>query len=407
MSILSALKTQEGSIRELAMLPQQQILSMAQMGQLDVSMVPVILNEKAQMVQQAANMQAMAQGTPPSVIEQAMAINAQADAANAPPAGLEALPVPDDMYSEQSMAGGGIVAFSKGGSQYDRLADAYGGGDPYGRQMNPGSGASLSDFFRMMQGFQEPESEEERRMREYFARAGERATTRKEDLKNEFLLNAGLRMLGTSSPYFLQSLGKAGSESMAEYRTGMKEAQAEEMASMRAAADAAARARAEKMAMLSPAATMYGAAQDRAFRQEEGELNRKNQIAIANIPPKELQVAAQIRKENPGTSFLDSVSQAAQAMAPKDTYNATRTAVSAAARDANTEFTQRLTFDPKLQDDMKKAAAGDKEAEKRVNAVRDAIQKRVFEAYQVEGVNLSSGKMGGAGGASDPLGIRR
>ena len=115
MSILSALKTQQGSLRELAMLPQQQILSMAQMGQLDVSMVPVILNEKAQMVQQVANAQAMAQGTPPSVIEQAMMINAQADAANAPPAGLEALPVPDDMYSEQSMAGGGIVAFERGG----------------------------------------------------------------------------------------------------------------------------------------------------------------------------------------------------------------------------------------------------------------------------------------------------
>lgn len=116
MSILDALETQSGPIRELAKLPQQQILNMAQMKQIDVSMVPVILNEKAQMIQQAANARALAQNTPASVTETNMAINAQADAAAAaPPAGLEALPVPDDMYSEQSLAAGGIVAFERGG----------------------------------------------------------------------------------------------------------------------------------------------------------------------------------------------------------------------------------------------------------------------------------------------------
>lgn len=115
MSIVSALKSQEGSIRELAMLPQQQILKLAQMGQLNVSMVPIILSEKAQMAQQAANMQAMGQQMPPTVIEQALATNAQAEAQEAP-AGIEALPIREDMYNEQSMAAGGIVAFDGGGA---------------------------------------------------------------------------------------------------------------------------------------------------------------------------------------------------------------------------------------------------------------------------------------------------
>jgi hypothetical protein len=153
MSILSALKTQEGSLRELAMLPQQQILRMAQMGQLDVSMVPVILNEKAQMVQQAANAKAMAQATPPSVIEQAMAVNAQADAASAPPAGIESLPIRDDMYTDNGMAAGGIVAFEGGGKvqrfqnqgmvQFPRFEDLP---RARGDAVVPGSG--LSAFFR-------------------------------------------------------------------------------------------------------------------------------------------------------------------------------------------------------------------------------------------------------------------
>lgn len=115
MGITDALRMQEGSIRELAMLPQQQILKMAQMGQLSVSMVPIVLNEKAQMAQQAANMQAMAQQMPPTVIEQAIATNAQAEAPQQP-VGIESLPQGAEMFNETSLAGGGIVAFEDGGS---------------------------------------------------------------------------------------------------------------------------------------------------------------------------------------------------------------------------------------------------------------------------------------------------
>jgi len=121
MGILQALKLQEGPIESLAQLPQQQLIAMSQQGRIPADVLPIILNEKAQMAQAAANMQAMQRPMQPSVIEQAMAINAQAEAPQMAPqempedAGVASLPVPDDMYSDEGYAGGGIVAFANGG----------------------------------------------------------------------------------------------------------------------------------------------------------------------------------------------------------------------------------------------------------------------------------------------------
>jgi hypothetical protein len=119
MGILQALKLQEGPIESLAQLPQQQLIAMSQQGRIPADVLPIILNEKAQMAQAAANMQAMQRPMQPSVIEQAMAINAQAEAPQMAPmdAGVASLPVPDDMYAsaDEGYAGGGIVAFDNGG----------------------------------------------------------------------------------------------------------------------------------------------------------------------------------------------------------------------------------------------------------------------------------------------------
>lgn len=115
MSIVSALRSQQGSIRELAMLPQQEILKLAQSGQLSVSLVPVVLNEKALMIKQSAQMQAAAQPKPPTVVEQAMATNAQEEAMPQADVGIATAPVREDMYQEKNYAGGGIVAFDEGG----------------------------------------------------------------------------------------------------------------------------------------------------------------------------------------------------------------------------------------------------------------------------------------------------
>lgn len=125
MGIPQALKMVEGPIDALARLPQKELMAMAQRSPSMLKILPVVLNEKAEEAQRAANMAALAQGTPPSVTEQNMMINAQAEAqpvmrrpmmAAAPQTmtpmdtGLASLPV-----KESEFAGGGIVAFDKGG----------------------------------------------------------------------------------------------------------------------------------------------------------------------------------------------------------------------------------------------------------------------------------------------------
>jgi hypothetical protein len=113
MSILDALRVQQAensSVRDLAMLPQAQIIKLAQMGQIPPAVVPIIISEKARMSQQAAQMQAAQSPAPPTVLEQAMAQNAQAEV---PLTGVAAIPT--QMFNEQNYASGGIVAFDDGG----------------------------------------------------------------------------------------------------------------------------------------------------------------------------------------------------------------------------------------------------------------------------------------------------
>ena len=119
MSILSALKTQSNSIDDLAKLPQAMIMQMAQKGQIREDMLAPILARKAELAQAAANMRAMQQQPQrPTVMEQILNQNAMAEAPESPrDLGVAQLPVPDDMYNEQRMAGGGIVAFQNNMNQ--------------------------------------------------------------------------------------------------------------------------------------------------------------------------------------------------------------------------------------------------------------------------------------------------
>jgi hypothetical protein len=151
-------------------------------------MLPIILNEKAQMAQAAANMQAMQQPLPPSVVEQAMAVNAQAEAPppQMPPmdAGVAALPVDDSMYN---MAGGGIVAFAEGGdlaSMYNtatkemdedsarRMPNPY----AYSSRVDPNRVEELVGTRGSLRERIAPESEEVRKIKEYLANKARKTT---------------------------------------------------------------------------------------------------------------------------------------------------------------------------------------------------------------------------------------
>jgi hypothetical protein len=409
MGITQALKLQEGPIDALAQLPQQQLISMAQQGRISADMLPVILNEKAQMIQQAANMQASQQAVPPSVIEQAMAINAQAEAQPQRPqmmqqpqpqmqmpamgGGIGELPVPENMYGgEQSFAGGGIVAFEPGG-WVNQGGGFYIPEEEAGAPTGPALG--LADFIRQAQGIRAavPQPPEAAAIRKYLDDQQRKNVDVKSDAWAR-ALEAGLGIMGGESPYALTNIGKGAQPALKGFAEDVKERRKQELANMQMKLQLDQAERAEQLAGITAGEQMYGREQDRVSRETQARLDRENRLAVASIPDKTIQVAAELRSKNPSLSYLDSVSQAAQALSPKDTYNATRTAVSAAAKDANAEFTSRLAFDPKLQEDMRKAAAGDQAAVARVKAIRDKIQESVFKLYQVEGVDLSGGKMG-------------
>lgn len=116
MSILDALKTQTNSLDDLAALPQAMIMQMAQKGQIRQDMLAPILSRKAEMAEAVARTRALqGGGQQPTVMEQLMQTNAQAEVPEARDMGIAQLPVREDMFDEQRMAGGGIVAFERGG----------------------------------------------------------------------------------------------------------------------------------------------------------------------------------------------------------------------------------------------------------------------------------------------------
>ena len=466
MGLLQALKLQEGPIDALTKLDQKQIIALAQQKRIPQDMVSVILNEKALNEQEAANIAAAQKPMSRSVIEQAMAINAQAEAMRNKPriqpqmmamapqqemppmdTGVASLPVPEEMYGNE-YAGGGIVAFAEGGDlndedylralERDRSKNLYtteeapsfssmfsnavqqdidsqtpgfgsglGLGATMPAQRSPRKGRTLEDIYAETRAIREreaPASPEREAIKQYLANQARKNTDVRTDAWTR-ALEAGLGILGGESPYALTNIGKGSQAAVKGFAEDVKERRKQTMADMQLKLQLDEAARREKLDALSSAEKTYAGERETESREETARLDRENRLAIANIPDKTLQAAAQLRKANPGLSYLDSVSQAAQALAPKDTYNATRTAVSSAAKDANSEFMQRATFDPKLQEDMKKAAAGDAAAQARVKAIKDKIQQDIFKLYQVQGVDLSSGRMG-APNVNDPLGIR-
>jgi len=331
--------------------------------------------------------------------------------------GLAALPVDESMIpGGEGYAGGGVVAFAgeEGSFVEDPSEIAALAIDPFSLE------AIIANAEARRSNLPSGARDEAKK---YFEGSSERAAAAADRQKWMAGLSAAAKLMSTRGGVG-QALGAAGEAAIpglqkaADISAGAEEARIKGMLGLEE------KERSERLAGITAGEKMYGdertlrsreteSAADRASRERQADLDRKNRMAIGNIPVKEMQVAAQLRRENPGRSYMDSVSQASQALSPKDTYNATRSALTAAAKDANTEFTNRLAYDAKLMEDSRKAAAGDVEAQKRVKAVRDAIQQQVFKAYQVEGVDLSSGTMNrtppsGASSsrANDPLGIR-
>ena len=451
MGITQALKLQEGPINALAQLPQQQLMAMAQQGRIPADMLPIILNEKAEMAQAAANMQAMAKPMPASVTERNMAINAQAEAPQAQPqmmamapqqemppmdTGVASLPVPEEMYGNE-YAGGGIVAFAEGGDlndenylralerdrsknyplsndeDYERPGydlgfsratqqridnegagfnpSAFGLGATMPAQRSPRKGRTLEDIYAETRAIREreaPQSAKVDAIQRFLDDQARKTTDVRTDAWTR-ALEAGLGILGSDSPYALTNIGKGSQAAVKGFAEDVKERRKQTLADMQLQLQLDEATRKEKLAALTSAERTYAGERETESREETARLDRENRLSIANIPDKTLQAAAQLRKNDPKLSYLDSVSQAAQALSPKDTYNATRSALTAAGRAVE----ERMAVDPVLLGLNEKIRKGDQAAITKAKERKNEIEQEVFKRFQVEGVDLSSGKM--------------
>jgi hypothetical protein len=138
MSILNAIKEvkrDNNNLQDMALLPQYLIMQMAQRGEIQKELVPLIISKKAEIIEANARNQALVNSgqTPPTIMEQDMMEIAQAEnPAPAPqmmpqemgmpqpmPQGMPQLPeevgIAQNPVPPMQMAGGGIIAFAPGG----------------------------------------------------------------------------------------------------------------------------------------------------------------------------------------------------------------------------------------------------------------------------------------------------
>jgi len=148
MSILNAfkeIKRDNNNLQDMALLPQYLIMQMAQRGEIQKELVPLIISKKAEIIENNARNQALVNSgqTPPTIMEQDMMQIAQAEnpapepqmqpqimpqemAMPQPmPQGMPQLPeevgIAQNPVPPMQMAGGGIIAFAPGGDIDDDL----------------------------------------------------------------------------------------------------------------------------------------------------------------------------------------------------------------------------------------------------------------------------------------------
>jgi hypothetical protein len=243
MSILDALRVQKAgqkSIQELSQLPQQQIMQMAQMGQIPADVVPVVISEKARLAQQAAQAQAMQNPPQPSVMDQAMQVNAQYEQQ-----GLPAIPT-QGMFQEQNYQAGGIVGYAGDGEEGQVVA-AKDGLAKYVQQARE----QLASINRNPMPVSQAETDYSSILRA--------PPSDENKMMWMSLLRGGLKALGGSSPYANVNLGQGLGEAAQAYEEGLREQQKTKLAYAKEMADQARASRQEGLPALTLGAKLYEA----------------------------------------------------------------------------------------------------------------------------------------------------
>lgn len=264
MSILDALRLQrseQNSVRDLAMLPQAQIVQLAQSGQIPADVVPIIISEKARMAQQAAQLQAQ----PPqqTVIEQAMAQNAQAET---PMNGVAAIPT--QMFQPKNYATGGIVAFQGGGAT-DPFFEATEATPAY---TPPGAAVGSIDAYIQEAAARRAEARKPTEAMLALERAlvdPKRTEAMRQEARNMALLQAGLGILGGTSPYALQNIGRGAAPAAEAYGRQMGDIRRQEREGIAQRAALDARKQEQALADIAAGEAAYSASRKEALEDRK------------------------------------------------------------------------------------------------------------------------------------------
>lgn len=319
MSILDALKVQKAnqqSITDLAALPQNEIIRLAQMGHIPADVVPVVISEKARMAKETANMRAAAQmqqqgGRMPTVIEQAMQANAQAEAPQMPPqqpglpgampgaqaqapmqmppqaqpqaapaeAGVAGLPT-GQMFQGQNFQAGGIVGYN---GEEGSFVETPGGLNVLKEELQPKApGAmptSLAEYIKQVQEASAPFralSQEEKDRDAALAKGMSQGE--KDQQKYMRLLEAGLGIMGGESPYGFTNIGKGSQAALKGYGEDVREQQKQKMEELKSRAEAAKAKRLEGLEDVKTGSALYKEYMQNeaaAQRAKDGQLGAK------------------------------------------------------------------------------------------------------------------------------------
>ena len=188
--------------------------------------------------------------------------------------GLESLPIPDSMYNEQSFAGGGIVAFAKGGSGELTLEDYMAGLSP-----------AVETYRGLMPTYDTSAREE---LLKYYN--PERLAKQKDQSVGLALLAAAAKGLASKDPTALGAIGTGLEAATPMLAEAYKTQRADELDALKARAGFSSEDYARQLKGLEGGTTMFG-----GFRTEAQKIaDRAAELERANISANATRYAADV-----------------------------------------------------------------------------------------------------------------
>lgn len=229
----------------------------------------------------------------------------------------------------------------------------------------------------------------------------------KEEAKNMRIMEAGFRVLGGASPFAMVNIGTGSGEAIKGLAEDLKELRRNEKDLKKAGRELDVAEQKYKLDLTTASQNRYDKAQARydTLRDNKAKLQgdigkavmsstTQKEVAgmytasskeIAEMREKALPDimkavdSPQMKSAMPGASFLDRLDAYARATQPKDVQNAIINATTQAKKQAGEEFQMAITYNSKLREDWIKSQQGDKDAQKRVNDAREAIERRAMQ----------------------------